>query len=147
MQRHPIVVVTLLLTWIAVPGAQASDPPDSEINPQNGDIEITDAMWSGEGYNIRWVVNPGGDRQPLEEPHPIPSRTLIGTTGYDGALDVRAHARPGHLWVTWIDSADDLGYSAYDPASGTWGPVGYEPIGAGGSEAARDRVEQAVTGG
>lgn len=65
MQRHPIVV-PLLITWIAVLGAQASDPPDSKINPQNGDIEITDAMWSGEGYNIRWVVNPGDDRRPLE---------------------------------------------------------------------------------
>lgn len=80
----------------------------------------------------------------IDEPDPIPTRSLVGTSTHAGPLDVRLEAEGGHLWVSWIDGPSDLGWSEYDAASETWSVPLYESYAADDVAAARERVRDEV---
>jgi hypothetical protein len=218
-------------------GAFATDPPSSATNPQSGQIETADPVWSGSNYDIRYVVHSGvqsspdietvssdplDDRRPrlahastgdawvswwrdddtdrvlvrkrnyatgtwlsertvsdteensrnpfvvhdgsqtwvvyeeqgipdtdivvsviTDEPDPIEIQT-VATTENSGAVDVMAHVDSGRLWITWVDSNTDVGWSEYDDASDTWSLPAYESYASDDVTAARARIRQDV---
>jgi hypothetical protein len=81
-----------------------------------------------------------------DEPDPFGNRTSLGTTTYSGSLDTLIHYKSGNLWVTWIDSADEVGWSQYDYANETWSTVNYESYGDDTVPAARARIRTEVLG-
>lgn len=82
----------------------------------------------------------------IDEPEPIDAPTSIASTGYTGTLDVRAHSESGNLWVTWIDSATEVGWSEFDAASGTWSAAAYESYSGSTVVAARAEIRTTVLG-
>lgn len=50
------------------------------------------------------------------------------------------HADSGNLWVTWIDSTDDVGWVEYDRVSETWSAAAYEPYSPDTVADARGRI-------
>ncbi len=85
----------------------------------------------------------GGSNGP--EPWPFGfSVYSIGTTSFSGAVSVELHSDAGHMWVVWIDSTTQLGYSEFNGTS--WGGVQFETYaGATDLPAARERVRLDVT--
>ncbi len=73
----------------------------------------------------------------VDDPDPIGIRVVLATTEFTGEVDATIHAAQGHLWTTWVDSATDVGWAAYDYASQTWGLPAFESY-------AQDTVEDAV---
>ena len=244
MSRHtaralPLFLVVLfigfngLLVW-------ATDPPDSEVNPENSYIETVDATLATNQYDIRHVSDPGGglgrdistvsdssldDLSPrlaisddgdtwvtwyrddakdkvflrkrtypggtwdderlvsektenswrpeivhdgtliwvafefeetggtgigvngiMDDPNPIGARISLRTTGYTGDVAVMIHAESTHLWVTWVDSDDDVGWSEYDYSSETWALSDYESYATDSVGDARGRIRGDVIG-
>ena len=68
----------------------------------------------------------------------------IATTSYTGDLDLQINAEAGHLWVTWVDGAANVGWCAYDYGTSTWGPPSYEPYVGDAIVATRSRIRTAV---
>jgi hypothetical protein len=79
----------------------------------------------------------------IDGPDPITPVTL-GSTSYSGNVDVRVHAASGHLWVTWVDSASDVGWSRYDPGNEVWSGVERESYATDSVTAALARIEAEV---
>lgn len=72
----------------------------------------------------------------------------VGETWYGGDKDTLIHYASDSLWVTWVDSTFDVGWSVYDPVEDVWSATQYEPY--SGEEdipGARDRVRDDVLGG
>jgi hypothetical protein len=78
--------------------------------------------------------------------HPEPITSIVATTTYSGDLDIRLHAESGHLWLTWIDSSSNLGYSEYLYGSQYWSLPSREPYSAGGVLSALSRVRSRIVG-
>lgn len=117
------------------------------VSPSDDDASRPHLVWDGTSAWIVFVADPGGgaDRRIraatiFEDPVPFG----VASTSFAGDLDPRIHHDDGHLWVTWVDSSDDLGWSEYDYASRTWGTVGYEGYAQDSVEDARARVAGAV---
>ena len=85
-----------------------------------------------------------GIRAGATQDDPNPYGTLAAATTGPEAPALRLSAESGRVWTTWIDDAVSLGWSAYDAPSATWSVPAYEPIGADGVAAARDRVRATV---
>lgn len=96
------------------------------------------AFESGSGLPVSIAVCPGDD------PNPIPD--IIGTTSFAGDRDLTISAESSHLWVTWVDSATEVGWVKYDYASHTWSAVGHEPYNGDSVGAARSRIRASVIG-
>jgi hypothetical protein len=79
----------------------------------------------------------------IDGPDPITPVTL-GSTSFTGVVDVHVHAASGHVWVTWVDSASQVGWSEYDHQGGQWTAVGQEPYDLDTVTAARARIETEV---
>ena len=75
---------------------------------------------------------------------PEPFRAIVATTTYTGDLDIQVDAEMNHLWVTWIDSASNVGYSEFDAQSRLWALTTFEPFGADSVQAARARIRAHV---
>jgi hypothetical protein len=120
----------------------ASDPDEDSRNP--------DLVLFGIPYLVYEIH--GGDgvavaAQPvLDEPDPLGARTLLGTSGFSGDVDARIHAAGGHLWATWVDATDSLGFSVFDPAEQKWSDPQFEDVVDENFQAAREAVEAAVSG-
>jgi len=82
----------------------------------------------------------------VDQPDPIGVRSEISATDYSGIVDAMIHADSSHLWVTWVDSADDVGWSEYDHTSETWSVPVFEDHSADSVTDARDRVREDVLG-
>lgn len=82
----------------------------------------------------------------VDEPDPIPRRTIVATTPYVGHLDARLHNESGALWVTWADSDTDLGWSAYDHDAEVWSAPAYMPYQPGEEGAALASIRDEVLG-
>lgn len=79
----------------------------------------------------------------IDDPDPIPSRTLLGTTGYS-AVDVQIHEESGHLWVTWVDSSTLVGWSEFDYTTEAWGAEDTESYATDTVADARRRIRDEV---
>jgi hypothetical protein len=77
---------------------------------------------------------------------PEPVRTIIATTSYTGDLDIQLPAEAGHLWVTWIDTAQRVGYSEYLHDKGFWTIPAYESSAGDSTSAARARIRGRILG-
>ncbi len=82
----------------------------------------------------------------VDDPDPIPTRTLLATTSYGGHLDVRIHAESSNLWVTWIDSSSNVGWSEYDYTAEGWSGPNYEFYETGEEDDAHSQIRTTVLG-
>lgn len=81
-----------------------------------------------------------------EDPSSMPARTIVATTSNTGDLDLQVRAGSGALWVTWIDSSTNVGWSEYSYQSQTWSAAAYESYASDSIGAARSRIEATVLG-
>ena len=80
----------------------------------------------------------------LDDPDPVGIRVMVGTTDFGDTTAPMARAAQGHLWVTWIDSASDVGWAEYDYASETWSLSLTESYALDSVEDARGRIRDTV---
>ena len=75
---------------------------------------------------------------------PEPFRSIVATTSYSGDLDIQIDAEMNNLWVTWIDTASNVGYSEYDSQARLWALPRFEPFATDSVTAARSRIREHV---
>jgi hypothetical protein len=117
---------------------------DADEDSRNASIVLFDAL-----ARVAYEIHDGGEVaiatvSILDEPDPIGLRTIVATTSFSGDVDVRMHAAEGHLWVTWVDASDSVGYSVFDTGSETWGSAQYQEVSDEDFATALERVEAAV---
>ncbi len=233
------LAVLLALVVAPWPSWAVDDPPDVEINPQSGLIEVTDAFLDGGDYEIRHVVKPNsgpalvetvltsdaagdlgsridiksdgetwvvwwrdsttdevlyrvrdyqtgawtaearistpgvGSRHPEivhdgtktwvafeadavsataiavsatnDGAEPFPTVTIVGATLFTGNPDVLIESVLGHVWITWVDSAEKVAWSEYDHGTGLWSEPLLESY-AEKAEDAREIIRSTVLG-
>lgn len=93
-------------------------------------------------------INSSGDRSVLTSSEegltPWPENH-VALTQRTANLLTRMHSVAGHLWVDWIDSDSDIGYSQF--IGGTWESPQYESYsGEDDIVDARQRIRQAIVG-
>jgi hypothetical protein len=97
---------------------RVSESDESSRNPE--------IVCNGAAYWLGFEVDAAGGQisivvgSILDSSEPMPTRTLVHTTGYGGDRDLLMHSLSGHVWVTWIDSGQVVGWSAYDSATEAW---------------------------
>ena len=79
-----------------------------------------------------------------DTPDPIGSPTVLDTTDHAGDLDVLIHAESGRLWVTWVASATDVGWSRY--VDGVWTAAEMASSASDSVASARSRIRAEVLG-
>ncbi len=79
-----------------------------------------------------------------DDAEPFPTVNIVATTGYAGEVDALVHAEAGHVWVTWADAGQVVGWSEYDAATGTWGAPTFESSAGVGLGAARAGIRAAI---
>jgi hypothetical protein len=108
------IAASTLLTigsfWLAL----ATDPPSSQLNPQNAHIELTDATWASSNYDIRHVDNPGGGQSLLV--------TALSTNSSDDLSPRLVIGSSGNTWVTWWrdGATDEVLVRKKSYSSGAW---------------------------
>jgi hypothetical protein len=75
---------------------------------------------------------------------PEPFRSILGTTSFGGDLDVQISSVAGHLWVTWIDTYQRVGYAEYAFDKRIWLAPGYESFSSDSIAEARSRIESSI---
>ncbi len=60
------------------------------------------------------------------DPEPLPSWTVLRQTSSTADLQVMVHAESGHLWVTWIDSATQVGWCEFDHNLAQWTTAAFD---------------------
>lgn len=80
----------------------------------------------------------------IDDPDPIGTRVILRTTAYSGDVDSQIRNESGHLWVTWVDSGTQVGWSEY--ASGSWSSPAYESYSGSTIATARARIRVHVLG-
>jgi hypothetical protein len=79
-----------------------------------------------------------------EDPSPFPQAVVASTQRTD-KLETIIHSVDGHLWIDWIDSDSNLGYS--EKVNGTWQTAQYESYsGEEDIEDGRQRIRVEVVG-
>jgi hypothetical protein len=79
--------------------------------------EVTDTLVGGTILKAQVI----GD-----DPAPFLTAKIVATTSYPGIVHARIQADSGHLWLTWVDSDLEVGWSQFDAASQTWTAPAYE---------------------
>jgi hypothetical protein len=79
-----------------------------------------------------------------DDPAPFVTATVVGTSSNSGATDVLIQAESGRLWLSWVDSATQVGWSRYNTGTGTWGAPSYESYASDSVTAARGRIRSTV---
>lgn len=79
-----------------------------------------------------------------DEPAPFLAATVVATTSYAGTIDARIHAEYGRVWMSWVDSATEIGWCRYDPSRSTWGVPQFEPYDIDSVAEARGRIQSNV---
>ena len=113
IRARAAAVWCILLTSI-VWAVLASDPPDSEINPQTGYIETVDSVWRSSRYDIRHVLDPGGG---------LPKAISYLTDGDPDDNGARIEiSQSGNTWVSWWrdGSTDEIFLRKHTYSTGTW---------------------------
>lgn len=118
MIHHPerlgIAALLIVLVGVAAAPARAGDPPDSEVNPLSGDIEITDSEMIGGSYDVRHVVNPRDGRPPVV--------SIVSTASLDDLAPRLAIQPSGETWITWWrdGATDEVWIRKHSAADGSW---------------------------
>ena len=126
--------------WWSTP-VQVSDGQEDARSPQVAVFGATTfAAYEGvptSGYR-KVIVG----KQDGPDPWPL---TQVATSSQVSALYIQLHSDSGHLWVEWVDSAIQLGWSEY--LSGSWGTAEYETYGGADDIASgRGRIRSRVLG-
>jgi len=124
-------------SW-STPEAVSSSSENSR-NPSivvhNGTVNICFERIDSSG--LRSVVASGQD-----SPNPWPE-VLIAATQRTVNLEAKIHSSGDLLWIDWIDSSSNMGYS--EKANDSWSSVQYEPYsGQNDIENARVRIRQTI---
>lgn len=82
----------------------------------------------------------------IDSPEPFPTSSVVGTTSLAGTPEVRLHSESGQVWVTWVHSATDVGWSEYDHATNLWSAPQFEPYDRSTADDARQAVRNRVLG-
>ena len=104
-------------------------------------------VYSGDDAWIAYQIQNSRSRSvgaQIIDDDPEPFRSIIATTSYSGDLDIQIDAEMNHLWVTWIDSASNVGFSEYDSATRLWSVPTFEPFATDSVSAARSRIRERV---
>jgi hypothetical protein len=79
-----------------------------------------------------------------DDPAPFVTATVVGTTSNTGATDVLIQAESGRLWLSWVDSATQVGWSRYDYGTSMWSAPAFESYASDSVAAARGRIRSSV---
>jgi len=104
----------------------------------------------GPGIWIAYEIRLGATRSlvvtgVIDTPEPMPCTTPIATTLFEGDLDLALHSAGEHLWATWVQNAESVGWSVRNPQTGQWSAPQLVPVVLPGIEAALSTVEAIVT--
>jgi hypothetical protein len=102
-----------------------------------------DKIWVA--YQIQYSKSRAIGAQIIDD-DPEPFRSIVATTSYTGDLDLTLQFEGGHLWTTWIDTSQRVGYSEYVFQKGQWSVPAYESFGADSTAAARLRIREMLLG-
>lgn len=75
---------------------------------------------------------------------PFPTATIVATTTSTGSPDVLVRAESNSVWVSWVDSATEVGWSEYDASSGQWSAPSYESYASTTVKQARQNIRAIV---
>ncbi len=162
----PRIAIASGLTWTAW---WREGAPDQVLIRKSNDMSITwgaarlvsesnegsrHPQLAHDGTDV-WVVYESDDatgtsisvRMIVDEPDPIGIRHIVETTDYAGDIDVGIESESGNLWVTWVDSGVDVGWSVYDSVSDSWGIPDFESYSQDDVESARERIRDLIVGG
>ena len=79
-----------------------------------------------------------------DEPAPFGAATVVARTSYTGGVDAHVHAEHGRVWLSWVDSATEIGWCRYDPSRSTWSVPRFEPYDLDSVADARGRIRSLV---
>jgi hypothetical protein len=113
----------------------------TETNSRPRIVYAGDKAWVA--YQIQSMKSRSVGAQVIDD-DPEPMRSIVGTTSYNGNLDIQLQYEVGHLWVTWIDTSSRVAYAQYDYSRRAWSVVGYESYAMDSIAAARSRIRAAV---
>ena len=69
----------------------------------------------------------------------------VGTTSHSGNFMLETQSKDGHLWMVWVDSSSQLGYSEWDDIDEEWGVEEHEAYdGESDVSDAKQRVEDTI---
>ncbi|GEM_PF-2378792 len=126
------------------PPALLSEPSESSEHPEVvialGKIWVTYEIDFDQARGIAITGKIG------ESPEPFPSRTVIHTTGFTGTLDTRIHASLDALWITWVDSDIEVGWSEYEIETEEWSPPRFQNYEEDSVDSARALIREQVLG-
>lgn len=123
---------------------RVSEPGESSRNPEI----VTDGtgIWLAFEYDAPGGGTGIGVSSIFDDPEPFPTRRPVETTSYAGDVDVLAHAEGGKVWISWVHSAIDVGWSRYDAATDTWSVTALESYLQDDVGAARERIRTQILG-
>ena len=79
-----------------------------------------------------------------DEPAPFLAATVVATTSYTGKIDAHIHAEFGRVWMSWVDSATEIGWCRFDLSRSTWGVPQFESYDIDSVTEARGRIRSLV---
>ncbi len=121
------------------------------ISDAGEDSRAPSIAHDGAGPWWAWLVSANGQTQIAvtgggDTPDPEPTRSIVGTTSFAGTVDPVILYESAHLWITWVDSASNVGWVTYDYTQHAWSGVGHESYGNDSVTAARARIRTQVLG-
>ena len=127
-------------TWTAE--TAVSDPTVDARNPE--------IVSDGTDLWVAFEADAGGGDTAVQvrgiRDDPDPIVMIAPYVSFGGDLDTLIHFAEGDLWVTWVDSGSEVGWSTHDAATDTWSVPAYESYANDSIEDARARVRSTVHG-
>jgi len=110
--KSTTTALLVLFVAIGTPCVHASQPPDARVNLQSGMIEISDPVWAGDNYDIRYVVTSGEMIQASD----------VTTHPADDLRPRMAIAPNGDAYVVWWRdvATTQVLVRRHNHADGTW---------------------------
>ena len=106
-------------------------------------VYVGDRIW------VAYQIQSGKSRSvgvQIIDDDPEPVRSIVASTSYQGDLDIQLLAESGHLWVSWIDTNQRVGYSEYRYEKLLWSAPSFESFAGDTPAAARSRIRGFVLG-
>jgi hypothetical protein len=129
---------------------ETSQWADEIFVSNTGDVATNpSALAYGNSAFVSYEIIPGSGGRKVEvslvDPEPAIERTLVRTTQSSDPLHAELHTEWAVIWLDWIDSTSNLGYSVWSTEGG-WGTVQFESYtGTTDIDAARERIRGQVT--
>lgn len=79
-----------------------------------------------------------------DDPAPFLTATVLATTTYTGTIDSLVQAEAGRLWMSWVDSATQVGWCQYNATTAMWSAPTFESYASDSVPEARDRIRATV---